>query len=451
MKFSSPFAAATLLSVAALAQATSQFSIESDEAIRKTSSLLAWDMLQYYRGNLSGHTPGILPGPPPAGDYYWWQAGAMWGALIDYWHWTGDSTYNDLVMQSMQFQVGEGKNYMPINVTASLGNDDQAFWGMAALRAAEYGFPNPPPDRPSWLGLAQTVFETQASPDRHDKTCGGGLRWQIPFANNGYDYKNSIANGCLFNMGARLARYTGNKTYADWAVRTWDWMEEVGFLNKKYGIYDGANVTTNCTAYNKAEFSYNNAVFAEGAAFMYNFTGLELWKSRTERLVDYGLGRFLPDGIAIESACENTGCKTDMYTYKGFFHRWYATITQIAPFLGPKILPPLKTSAQAAIKQCTGGALGRQCGFKWLTGVYDGNTGHGQEMSVLGAVSALLIEKATPPMTIHTGGTSKEDTRKPGAWSSESRRATVADKVGAGFLTVILMAVVCGMLGWISI
>lgn len=80
---------------------------------------------------------------------------------------------------------------MPHNVTASLGNDDQGFWGMSAMAAAEMKFPNPPSDRPGWLALAQAVFNTQASPDRHDDTCGGGLRWQIPFANNGYNYKNS--------------------------------------------------------------------------------------------------------------------------------------------------------------------------------------------------------------------------------------------------------------------
>jgi len=147
--------------------------------------------MQYYKGNLSGQTPGILPGPPPAGDYYWWEGGAMWGTLIDYWKMTGDESYNEVITQAMLWQVGPGKDYMPPNVTASLGNDDQGFWGMSAMLAAENKFPNPPDDKPQWLALAQAVFNTQANPDRHDDTCNGGLRWQIPFSNNGYDYKNS--------------------------------------------------------------------------------------------------------------------------------------------------------------------------------------------------------------------------------------------------------------------
>ena len=159
--------------------------------IKATAADIAWDLLQYYKGNTSGQTPGILPGPPPAGDYYWWEAGAMWGTLIDYYKLTGDDSYNKLITDAMLWQVGPDKDYMPPNVTASLGNDDQGFWGMSAMLAAENNFPDPPADQPQWLALAQAVFHTQADPQRHDDTCNGGLRWQIPLSNNGYDYKNS--------------------------------------------------------------------------------------------------------------------------------------------------------------------------------------------------------------------------------------------------------------------
>jgi hypothetical protein len=262
--------------------------------------------MQYYKGNQSGQTPGILPGPPPAGDYYWWEGGAMWGTLMDYWKLTGDDSYNDVITEAMLWQVGPNRDFKPPNVTASLGNDDQAFWGMSAMLAAENNFPNPPADQPQWLALAQAVFHTQATPDQHDDTwyvilsfwpyaladtmsSGGGLRWQIYLSNNGYDYKNSedpvntylpraltpagIANGCFFNLGARLARYTGNDSYAVWAEKTWDWMRGVGLMDDDYNIYDGGHVQENCTDINRAQFSYNNAVFLLGAAYMYNYVG----------------------------------------------------------------------------------------------------------------------------------------------------------------------------------
>ncbi|KAI9162996.1 Mannan endo-1,6-alpha-mannosidase DCW1 [Paramyrothecium foliicola] len=447
-----------LLAFIGFAIAQSPYSIDSDDAIKQTASTLAWDLLQYYHGNESGHTPGILPGPPPAGDYYWWEGGAMMGTLIDYWYLTGDTTYNDLVMQGMLHQVGENQDYMPHNVTLSLGNDDQGFWGFSAMLAAENKFPDPPEDKPQWLALAQAVFHTQASPERHDENCGGGLRWQIPSVNNGYDYKNSIANGCFFNLGARLARYTKNETYLNWAEHTWDWMLSTGLMDSQTGaIYDGAHIQTNCTDINRAEFSYNNGVFAEGAAYLYNHTGgSQIWKERLDKLLDYGLATFFPDGIAFEIACESVDtCTTDMESFKGYIHRWYATITQVAPYTAERILPILRSSTEAALKQCNGGTTGRECGFKWNTGVFDGSVGAGQTMNVLAAVSSLLVEHLDKsPVTEETGGTSKPN-YDAGKGSKDPKYRpkpiTAGDRVGAAITTILVLGLACAMFGWMSL
>jgi mannan endo-1,6-alpha-mannosidase len=82
-------------------------------------------MMSYYTGNISGewNVPGLLPVPP--NGYYWWEAGAMWGTMIDYWYITGDTSYNDVVEQALLFQVGPNEDYMPPNQSKSLGNDDQ--------------------------------------------------------------------------------------------------------------------------------------------------------------------------------------------------------------------------------------------------------------------------------------------------------------------------------------
>lgn len=104
-----------------------------------------------------------------------------------------------------------------------------------------------------------------------DSTCGGGLRWQIFTFNAGYTYKNSIANGCFFNIASRLARYTGNQTYADWAEKTWDWMEGVGLISTDYKVYDGTSDTDNCTSIDHIQFSYNQGIYLFGSAVMYEF------------------------------------------------------------------------------------------------------------------------------------------------------------------------------------
>ena len=94
--------------------------------------------------------------------------------------------------QSIVFQADAPQNsFMSPNWTASLGNDDQGFWGMSAMLAAEVNFPLVPGEA-DWLEMAQAVFNTQAAPDRHDDECGGGLRWQIYPSNAGYDYKVNL-------------------------------------------------------------------------------------------------------------------------------------------------------------------------------------------------------------------------------------------------------------------
>ena len=237
------------------------------DSVKAAAKQVAWDMVHFYTGNNTGDVPGNLPQP-----YYWWEAGGMFGTLLDYFYYTGDDAYNDITTQALLFQVGPENNYMPPNQTKTEGNDDQAFWAMAVMSAAEQKFPNPPANQPQWLALAQAVFNLQA--DRWDtQYCGGGLRWQIYTFNNGYNYKNSISNGCFFNIAARLAVYTGNQTYADWAEKVFTWEHASGLMSDDYHFFDGAHTTLNCTDINRVQWTYNAGVFLLGAASMYNHVG----------------------------------------------------------------------------------------------------------------------------------------------------------------------------------
>lgn len=194
----------------------------------------------------------------------------MFGTMVEYWYYTGDTTYNSVVEAALISQIGTDDDFMPLNQTKTEGNDDQGFWGMAAMTAAETKFVDPASTDPGWLALAQGVFNSYVG--RWDtSTCGGGLRWQIFTFNSGYDYKNSVANGCLFNIASRLARYTGNATYADWAEKTWTWTESVGLMTPTYDVYDGTSDTTNCTTVDRVQYSYNQGIYLMGAAVMYNY------------------------------------------------------------------------------------------------------------------------------------------------------------------------------------
>ncbi|KAK0633600.1 glycosyl hydrolase family 76-domain-containing protein [Immersiella caudata] len=369
--------------------------------------------MSFYHGSEPGGTPGLLPDP-----YYWWEAGALMGALIDYWYYTGDPKWNKLTEQGMLFQVGPNNDYMPPNQTRTEGNDDQGFWAMAAMSAAENKFPNPPDDKPQWLALAQAVFNTQASRWDPDE-CGGGLRWQIFTWNNGYDYKNSISQACFFNIAARLARYTGNQSYADWAEKTWDWMLSTELINPDtYYIYDGIH-TTDCRNATPYQWTYNAGAFLLGAAAMYNYSTGDTqakWRGRVEHLLNGTMVFFTgPDAnIMTEVACEPVDlCDLDQQSFKAYLSRWMAATTKWAPWTHDRIKPLLLASAKAAASTCKGGANGRMCGLKWTEfGKWDGSQGVGQQMAAMEVVLANIIEHVASPVTNRTGGISSGD---PGA------------------------------------
>ncbi|KAG6116430.1 hypothetical protein E4U14_000220 [Claviceps sp. LM454 group G7] len=447
-----------------IVRAQQGYSIDTRENIIQTSKSVAQDLMSLYHGDEPGQIPGILPGPPASGlgPYYWWEGGALMGTMVDYWKYTGDTTYNKIVMQGMLHQVGSNRNYMPENHTLSLGNDDQGFWGLTAMLAAENKFPDPPADQPQWLSLAQAVWNTQADPSRHDETCNGGLRWQIPPTNQGYDYKNTIANGIFFNMGARLARYTNNDTYARRAEESWDWLWGVEFIDHEtWAVYDGANVKDNCSVVVKAQYSYNAGVVVQGAAFMYSHTKDEKWKNRLDKLLAALLSSFFPNNIAFELPCEGMNgkgiCTPDMLSYKGYVHRWLAVVAQLAPHTKETISNTLRVSAQAAIRQCTGGSSGRECGFYWNYGKFvdpakDKTTGAGEYMDVLAAVLSLLTENSDLPLTNSTGGTSKGNPNAGGKDNGEktTKPITMADRVGAGIITAVVLFVMGVLFIWMS-
>ncbi|TVY31561.1 Mannan endo-1,6-alpha-mannosidase, partial [Lachnellula occidentalis] len=383
--------------------------ITSDASIKSAASTAAYGMMKYYTGNHTGDNPGNLPAP-----YYWWEAGAMFGIMVDYWYYTGDTTYNTVVQQGLLSQIGDDYNFMPQNQTKTEGNDDQAFWGMAAMNAAEQKFINPASPLPGWIALVQGVYNTMLA--RWDtSTCGGGLRWQIFTFNNGYDYKNSIANGGLFNIAARLCRYTGNETYGDWAEKIFQWEMAVGLITDDYRVLDGTSDTTNCTTVDPVRYSYNQGVYLFGAAVMYNHTNQSaIWSTRVHGLLN-ATSIFFKDDIMYESACEDNvsaanpqgTCDNDQLSFKAHLSRWMVATAQLVPDTHDTIMALLRPSAKAAAAQCDGGTDGVTCGQHWTAGsTWDGTYGIGQQMSAVSVIGALLIDTAPALVTNTTGGTS---------------------------------------------
>ncbi|WYZ44918.1 hypothetical protein EsH8_VIII_000234 [Colletotrichum jinshuiense] len=432
---------------------------DDDESIKSAASTAAYGLVKYYTGNNTGDTPGNLPDP-----YYWWEAGAMFGTLIDYWWLTGDDSYNTITTQAMLHQVGDDNDYMPQNQTLTEGNDDQGFWAMAAMSAAEHNYPNPPEGQPQWLALVQAVFNEYVS--RWDtEYCGGGVRWQIFTWNAGFDYKNSISNGCFFNVAARLARYTGNTTYSDWAEKVWDWQTNVGLLTSDHQVLDGVHFEGTCpSSTDSTKWSYNAGIFLYGAAIMYNITESDTWKTRVDGMLEDVNTAFVQDDIIYEAYCEPTAqCSQDAQSFKGYLARWLAATSQVAPHTSESIAKLLLSSGTKAAISCSGspatgfkGHAGTACGFSWLNGTFDGLVGVGPQMTSLQMMMYNLVRSADGPVTATTGGNSTGDVNggksDDGSGSTTTYKAiTTADKFGAAVITIIFTAGVVGGTAFIMI
>ncbi|KAF9887961.1 hydrolase 76 protein [Aspergillus nanangensis] len=421
-------------------QASIDLDLESQDSIKQAAKTAAAGMLQYYTGYRPGDVPGNLPDP-----YYWWETGAMFGAMVEYWYYTGDSQWNNITTQALLHQAGPLRNYMPSNQSTTLGNDDQAFWGMAAMSAAEVKYPNPPDDQPQWLALAQAVYNTQV-PRWDNATCGGGLRWQIFSFNDGYTYKNTVSLGCFFNLAARLAVYTGNSSYTEWAEKAWDWTEGIGLINKNYHFYDGTDVRNNCTSKNHIKWTYNAGLHLVGAAHMYHFTNKSpRWKARLEGIID-GLDHFFPQNdIMTELACESHGtCNIDQRSFKAYLSRWMSHTVQIAPFTYDLLMPKIRASAEAAALQCNG--PDDACGLRWTRGAaYDESTGVGEQMSALEIFQANLVDYVEKRVTADTGGISEgnpdagKDVSDEDSVGIHTYQIGTGDRVGAGILTAFVV------------
>ena len=116
-------------------------------------------------------------------------------------------------------------------------------------------------------------------------------------------------------------------------------------------------------------------------------------------------------------------------------------------------MPLLRSSTEAAVKQCTGGDNGRMCGFHWSTGQFDGKTGAGQQMNVLAALSSLLVAQTSGPLTNATGGTSQGNPNAGVETINLLERfapITTGDKAGAAILTMLTIGLGAGMF-WIML
>ncbi|KAF2690217.1 glycoside hydrolase family 76 protein [Lentithecium fluviatile CBS 122367] len=425
MKFLST-AGAVLLPLASFVGAI-EFDADDEASIRSVSAAYAHGLMSSYKNNgsqIAETEVGVFPKP-----HYWWFSGAVWGGLVEFTNIFDDNTYVKNIQQALTANYGPNNDIILPWKKDQEGNDDQAFWALAVMSALEYNFPNPDNAPATYLEVAENAFKNIVG--RWDtEFCGGGLRWQIyPENDYGYSYKNSISNGATFALGARLARYTGKQEYADWAVKIYDWTKKVGLIGDDWQVYDGTGIEDNCASIaDKTEWTYNNAMFLHGSAFMYDYTNKDdTWKDRTKGFLERA-GAFFKNPSDVEDVmfevCEPSGkCNLDQYSFKAYLSRWMAKTAILAPFTKDKVTEYLKASAEAAAKVC--GDDGSSCPSRWYTS-HDGLTGLGQQLSALEVTQALLhIKQGTLPSK--AGGEQPKPSSSAPATSSKSETPSATE------------------------
>ncbi|KAK4963034.1 hydrolase 76 protein [Elasticomyces elasticus] len=398
--------------------------INNKTSIKQAATVLAGGIFEYH--NISS-TAGLFTQPEP---WFWWLSGSGWTSLIDYTIYTNDTTYVADIHSALSQNLGPNNDFVPTEQSGWEANDDQVYWVYSALTAMEYDFPALPCDTPSntgsscptsWQSVAVNAFEDFVVRWNIDsQTCGGGLKWQydpkakgwvgnlmIPLSTRerlmsvSQNYKNAVTNAGFFQTAARLARYTGNQTYADWATTVWNWSITSGLIGSEYHVFDGTSdeADANCSSVNHMEWSYNIASYLHGAAHMHAFAKDDtIWETIVNGLVDSANTTFFTPssnatGIMYEQICERQAmCSVDNTSFKGSLANWMGKAAVLVPSVAPKINALLRPSAQGAAASCSGN--NSTCGTKWYIGGFDGQTGFGQELSALDTVLSLLAADA---------------------------------------------------------
>ncbi|GAB1737455.1 hypothetical protein NU219Hw_g1595t1 [Hortaea werneckii] len=467
----------------ALAAATSVSGIELDvnstSSVYDAAQMIATNVMARYQN--SSAAPGLFGQP-----YYFWEAGLAWDAMINYASATGDSQWNDMIAENILFQKGPDNDFMPPNQTKSLGNDDQARWALAAMTAAERGFLLPEDAGVgNWSELAINVWNSQVA-RWGNSTCGGGLRWQIFPFNSGYDYKNSFSNGEFVQLGARLARYTGNDTYIDWALDAAQWAVDIGLIDRDGRVFDGTSTSDNCSQLNHIQWTANTGAYLSGSAYAANYSTTRRWIGYNTILFSSSNSTFLDDGVMYEVACEpNMNCNTDQQAFKAVLARALANTKTLAAVgevvngegcafneTGPcttigtvreVIQGWLESTANAAAASCEMQDAGLMCGTSWRQNGYDGQSGLGQDLSALEAVLAVLPQYEyqttlpansyglpggyqSPTSSDTPGNSSSSNGSSPSSSASPSSPASYDNAAGASSASLLALVAAAGVM-----
>ncbi|KAF2122184.1 glycosyl hydrolase family 76-domain-containing protein [Lophiotrema nucula] len=264
--------------------------VNNTNTLEKQTTVLANAIiLSQYQSNPEGSPIGLFALNASNGTYDelpWQHSAIVWDTLIAYSNLTGDDRFGGIIAEGVKAQAGDDDMFMPANQTNTLSNTNQAQWALAAMSAAEYNHPQQLAT--DGLKLAQNVFDVQVE-RWDDKNCDGGLREHIYNFQNAYNFKSSFTASNNFLLAARLNKFTGNETFADWAEKQYTWSDKAKlFIGDWLKIEDDGSCTGPSEDGGNWATVSSLANFIYGAAVMRNTTGGDdsKWHERLNALMD---------------------------------------------------------------------------------------------------------------------------------------------------------------------
>lgn len=204
-----------------------------------------------------------------------------------------------------------------------LGYDDQAWWGLAWVRAFDVTG-----DR-RYLDAAKFVFQDMTTAWT-DAPCGGGVWW-----NRNRDYKNAITNELFIQLAAvlhnRTAEGGGAGTYLDWATRAWKWFAASGFINANGLVNDGltARADGKCVNNGQTTWTYNQGVVLGALVELFDATGDAKLLTQANTIADAVIARLVDGAGVLREPCGASGCDGDQVSFKGIFMRNLARLWDV--------------------------------------------------------------------------------------------------------------------------
>lgn len=99
-----------VLPLLAAAVGAVELKVNDEASLKAAISQYANGLMSYYKANASGLSPqeiGYIPKP-----HYWWESGALWGAMVEYTNIVGDESYVKTIQQGLTANYGPANDFI---------------------------------------------------------------------------------------------------------------------------------------------------------------------------------------------------------------------------------------------------------------------------------------------------------------------------------------------------